>query len=227
MDVYINGKLQKKSMIFKQHPDYPMLWVSNCGSVVGKSLWATDILACRGLSQQKSNLGYMYVNATVSFKKRKHLFVHRLVARCFVAGYQEGLDVDHIDHNKSNNHFTNLQWLTRGQNQRKNRDNGLGNVKIDAKTADEIKRLYSKGSITQKEIGDKYGLHQSSISLILYGGSWHNGSKVINKTGRTRLTIEDARAIRTSGLPVSQLAKQYGKHPHTIRRILWNRILPD
>ena len=42
--------------------------------------------------------------------------VHRLVAELYVDGYFEGAHVDHIDCNKQNNHYTNLQWCTKKYN---------------------------------------------------------------------------------------------------------------
>ena len=48
--------------------------------------------------------------------KAKYLFVHQLVAMHFVDGYKDGLVVNHIDENKQNNHYTNLEWVTIGYN---------------------------------------------------------------------------------------------------------------
>jgi hypothetical protein len=55
------------------------------------------------------------------FKKR--VYVHRLVAAAFCDG-DCGLTVDHIDGDRLNNHFSNLQWVdvatnTRLMNQRR------------------------------------------------------------------------------------------------------------
>ena len=44
--------------------------------------------------------------------------VHRLIALTFVEGCRDGLVVNHIDNNPMNNHFTNLEWVTQGQNVR-------------------------------------------------------------------------------------------------------------
>tara|TARA_B110000208_G_C11685715_1_gene400444 strand:+ start:63 stop:356 length:294 start_codon:yes stop_codon:yes gene_type:complete len=38
------------------------------------------------------------------------------VAENFVTGYALGLQVDHIDKNKSNNNYTNLEWVTPQEN---------------------------------------------------------------------------------------------------------------
>ena len=45
--------------------------------------------------------------------------VHRMVAEVYCDGYFEGAHVDHIDCNKSNNHYTNLQWCTKEYNNTK------------------------------------------------------------------------------------------------------------
>lgn len=48
---------------------------------------------------------------------RKHYFVHRLVAEVFVAGKQDGLQVNHKDGNKLNCDYSNLEWVTPSENQ--------------------------------------------------------------------------------------------------------------
>lgn len=48
--------------------------------------------------------------------KRYRFFIHRLVGLHFVNGYKEGLTIDHIDMNKSNNCSDNLEWVTLEEN---------------------------------------------------------------------------------------------------------------
>lgn len=46
-----------------------------------------------------------------------HVYIHRMVAFTFWGDKTEyGLEVDHIDRDKSNNHYTNLRWVTRKEN---------------------------------------------------------------------------------------------------------------
>lgn len=52
-------------------------------------------------------------------KTSKTYLVARLVAMAWVEGYKEGLTVNHIDGDPSNNHISNLEWVTRGDNTRK------------------------------------------------------------------------------------------------------------
>jgi hypothetical protein len=42
--------------------------------------------------------------------------IHQLVAECFIGPCPKGYEVDHIDNNKLNNHYSNLQYLTKQDN---------------------------------------------------------------------------------------------------------------
>ena len=62
----------------------------------------------------QNNAGYRRVTLYTPIKKR--FFIHRLVAQHFCEGYQENLVVNHKDGNKLNNHYDNLEWVTRSEN---------------------------------------------------------------------------------------------------------------
>jgi len=47
---------------------------------------------------------------------RKSIKIHRLVAMAFCPNPNEYKEVNHIDGNKLNNHYTNLEWCTRSHN---------------------------------------------------------------------------------------------------------------
>ena len=51
--------------------------------------------------------------------KRQHYYIHQLVYRYYVGNIPEGMTVDHIDNDKNNNHYSNLQLLTRSDNTKK------------------------------------------------------------------------------------------------------------
>lgn len=57
-----------------------------------------------------------YKRVVLYTPKRKRFFIHRLVALNFCNGYSENLVVNHIDGNKLNNHYMNLEWITRSEN---------------------------------------------------------------------------------------------------------------
>ena len=60
---------------------------------------------------------YLHVNLS-NGKKTKIFQVHTLVGKHFVEGYKEGLEIDHIDTNTTNNIAENLRWTTRSENMR-------------------------------------------------------------------------------------------------------------
>lgn len=51
-------------------------------------------------------------------KVRAKYFIHRLVACHFIPNPDHKEVVNHIDENKKNNHITNLEWMTSGENTR-------------------------------------------------------------------------------------------------------------
>ena len=62
-----------------------------------------------------NKFGYLGVNLFEN-GKRKYFFVHRLVAEHFVENKENYKEVNHIDENKLNNYFENLEWCTRKYN---------------------------------------------------------------------------------------------------------------
>ncbi|CQJ12940.1 NUMOD4 motif-containing HNH endonuclease [Yersinia enterocolitica] len=76
------------------------------------------------LTQHADSDGYLYVTLCVKGKPTKK-FVHRLVAYAFVFGAGESLQVNHIDGVKSNNAYSNLEWVTAKENIRHAFSTGL------------------------------------------------------------------------------------------------------
>ena len=70
----------------------------------------------RELRKNKQNKGY--VSATIRYLDgtRKLKLVHRLVAEAFIGPRPAGMDIDHVDGNRSNNHYTNLEYVTHSEN---------------------------------------------------------------------------------------------------------------
>jgi len=57
-------------------------------------------------------------------KKKVKNRVHRLVAYAFCKG-DKSLEINHIDGNPLNNHFSNLEWVTSSENKKHAYDTGL------------------------------------------------------------------------------------------------------
>jgi len=89
--------------------------VSSHGRVRGirqKSRWVGKRI--RSLKTKK--VGYI---ATILYRsgRQKDVLVHVLVAEAFICPKPEGMEVNHKDSNRANNHFYNLEWVTHKENQ--------------------------------------------------------------------------------------------------------------
>ena len=73
------------------------------------------------------NTGHYYLVILVKEGKRRTHQVHRLVCFAFCNNEENNKEVDHIDRNGFNNHFTNLRWVNHSMNL-KNRGNLSNNT---------------------------------------------------------------------------------------------------
>lgn len=144
--------------------------VSDCGSVKNNS---TNKI----LKQTKSKTGYHTIcfNLNGKYLCKK---VHRLVAIYFVDNPENKPFVNHIDCNKSNNDFKNLEWVTCQENMDHAKVNNLMKSGEDNKSSklsldkiNEIKNLYLKG-LSYREIAKLYCVHYTTIGKIIKGKSW-------------------------------------------------------
>jgi hypothetical protein len=69
----------------------------------------------RIIKQQINRDGYCCVGLYYD-KQRKYFTVHRLVAQAFIPNPDDRKYVIHIDHNKQNNHMSNLKWMAASTN---------------------------------------------------------------------------------------------------------------
>ena len=125
--------------------------------------------------------GYAIVNIMIN-GKRKGLGVHTAIARTFLKDYKNGLQVNHKDGNKLNNHIDNLEWVTGSENMRHAVDvlgNCINDKNGNAKGIQGINKngdiIYDYNSIAEcakdiskdKQIDYKY--IQNSIWRVLNG----------------------------------------------------------
>lgn len=77
----------------------------------------------RHLKGSINNCGYPFICITTD-KGSKWRFTHVLVALKYLGNRPEGHDVDHIDGDKTNNEWRNLQYITHSANIQKTYDGG-------------------------------------------------------------------------------------------------------
>ena len=77
------------------------------------------------LDMHHSKTGYyttfIHLNGRTPEEYTKRITIHKVVAECWLGECPEGMEVDHIDRNSRNNHYTNLRYVTKNE-QMKNRD---------------------------------------------------------------------------------------------------------
>lgn len=120
--------------------------------------------------------GYRYVALFVN-KKRHRFLVHRLVAEAFVGGYSADLSVNHINGNKLDNRFENLEWVTLSVNTKKQWETGLVDIRGErhpsAKLTDieleEICCRLQRGGVVFRRLAAEYGVSDSLIYKIRKG----------------------------------------------------------
>lgn len=111
----------------------------------------------------------------------KSLFykVHRLVAQTFISNPDNLPYVNHIDCNKLNNSISNLEWCTQKHNI--NHAKQLGripsgekrwNAKLTWSQVNEIRRLRKETSLTQKQVGELFGIQRENVRDIEKNKTW-------------------------------------------------------
>lgn len=105
--------------------------------------------------------------------------IHTIVAAAFIGERPKGYCVNHIDGVKTNNHYSNLEYCTQGQNVKHAFSTGLmnnkgeanANAKLNNKDISAIKsrlRNKEKGCVLAKE----YNVSDKTISDIKLGRKW-------------------------------------------------------
>ncbi len=168
----------------------------------------------------------------------KHcLHVAPLVASAFFGPCPQGLEVNHIDGDKTNNCIENLEYVTRSENQKHAYAHRLHapkqgedhwKSKLTETQVYEIRRLLAEDQLTTIEIGKMYGVNNVVISHINRGKIWrhvpYNGTFPIRSTNRRNatLTAEEVAQIRqmlADGFTQREIAANYGVGPHAISKI--------
>lgn len=117
-----------------------------------------------------------YPRANMSGKEYK---IHRLVAEYFVnnPNPEKFNVVNHIDGNKKNNLYTNLEWCDQLHNVRHARKLGLypsseGELNSHSKLKEEDVLLIWSTDMPIEEIVEKYGLTNGSAEMIRHKTTW-------------------------------------------------------
>lgn len=151
------------------HPTtFPHLLVNELGLVFSTAL--NRVL--KGSIIGRENNSYL----SIGYKKEgkvKHFKVHILIATAFIPNPENKKCVNHLDGNKRNNAVSNLEWATHSEN-------AIHAVAAGLKRTFRTRWGYTysnidchlvlslhKNKIPQKQIADRLGVDQSTISRLL------------------------------------------------------------
>lgn len=141
------------------------------------------------LKTRKTKAGYI----TWGHKKNKkgsYIFVHSMMLIAFVGPRPKNMVAAHLNGNKTDNRIENLKWVTQKENQSHRKIHGtfyfgqqMSHSKLKNSDIKKIFKDYNVNGFTQKQIGQKYGISRSAISLILLKKTW---KQVIKKALEAR-----------------------------------------
>lgn len=200
----------------------------------------------RFLKGDLSRSGYLRVRLSEDDRQS----IHRIVANTYLEKV-EGKDIiNHKDGNKTNNHYTNLEWCTPSENMLHAVRTGLLKVasgedcsyaKLDNKTVELIIKDLISAELSYEEMSEKYNISPTTISMINTGKRW--SEEAINGSGKSlkgesnpnaSITDEDVREVfelLKSGKSQSQVCKIKNLSKSLVsdiaRRKAWTHVETD
>lgn len=152
-------------IVWKRYKDSQYA-VSQCGLV-------KNITSGRLKDLSIDTYGYLVTTLFKNGKRRQHK-VHRMVAEMFVDGYDDQLQVNHIDGDKKNNHFKNLEWCTHEENRNHAIRNGLFPNRVSEVDVMNIRNevIYFDGVLGVHATARRYKVSNATISRILNFKTW-------------------------------------------------------
>jgi hypothetical protein len=131
--------------------------------------------------------GYLFVRLC---KNGNHqmIKIHRAVANAFCLNPHQKPQVNHMDGNKKNNNYANLEWVTNDENMqhswriglRTYSGEGAHNNKLSNKDVLTIRSCYIKGDLKYgaKPLARKYRVSNTTIRNIMKNKKWRHLNEI-------------------------------------------------
>lgn len=168
-------KNEKEVEIWKVHPEFNFIEVSNLGRVrtmdrVVPNGKGARVIKGKILTQAPNNKGYLRVHINVNGKQVIRR-VHRLVAQTFIYNPDNLPQINHKDNNPANNNVSNLEWCTPEYNIEYKEKHGTSaaealGVPVYAINLETLEVLRFE---SQMKAGMKLRINQSNIGAVLKG----------------------------------------------------------
>lgn len=141
--------------------------VSNYGRVYDNYLKEFPTIGC-------NEDGYLFVSLYINGQTIQFP-IHELVGHYFVARYYSHRILRHIDGNKKNNFFMNLEWVYNGYQSTTLDMLSKPSDKVTRKDVELVCELLSERDLSQKDIAIASGLAQKVSSAANYVSNIYNG----------------------------------------------------
>jgi len=140
------------------------------------------------IGRSKAYLQYVLWAPELNNGKRyyKSKRVHRIVAENFLAGFNARLDVNHKDCNKLNNHVSNLEMCTRGENTVHAILNDRHSKFTKVASVHQAVLLLLLTRLNVHEIAANLGISHSTVQSIKQGRTWKAITKQYGISGKVQ-----------------------------------------
>ena len=207
---------------WKQINGYEKYKCSNDGEVV-------NVLTGKMLKSSFGSNGYLKVSLSKNGFVKTYA-VHRLVAAIFVDGDDNGLQVNHINGNKTDNRFENLEFVTPKRNTKhaieigtfNNSGQNNGMSKLKDEDIPKIRELLASGEHTQKEIAEMFGVKKNAISEIKLGKKWSSVSSNAEfdvRSAAEKKAVEVVRLLKEGVMSQAEISRVVGVSQATVSNI--------
>ena len=121
--------------------------------------------------------GYLSTRLYDGNNKNKKILIHRIVAQAFLSNPEKKAQVNHKNGDKTNNRIENLEWATCKENINhaiqigiiNNKGENNAKAKLTDKDASEVKRLYLKENMKQRDIAKIFNISQTTVWSVVHG----------------------------------------------------------
>ena len=178
------------AIVFEGIENPPHYEVSNYGRLRSFQLPTASRLDQEGITSAKTSKlikgsviqGYRSLNIR-SGGKTLNRYVHKLVAGHYVSRTDvDQIFVIHLDHDKQNNYYQNLRWVTKAEMIEHNRNNPslknrqfprqTRNYKLTETKVKIIKKLLLNDKNRLKMIAKQFGITHTQLNRIRSGENW-------------------------------------------------------
>jgi hypothetical protein len=160
--------------IWKSHTDFENYEFSNWGNF-------RNTKTGKILKNTISDRGYIETQLySKSKKKRIKVKLHRMVGELFIPIPEDTNknNINHIDGIKTNNHYSNLEWISNEENIQHAIDTGLRKrswaQKINEDDVRTIRKIYDETNLSFADIANQFNVTPSTISSIVKYETFNN-----------------------------------------------------